>query len=210
VNGPCASLHKHIPAGYRIYQSAGDIAVFLGEVSGDLNGDGLDDCVLIIRATDKSKISNDGPYQADENPLGIMVFFNSKSGYQLALENRVCIPPPEYDSQMLHDYVVEIKKGNLYISDRGRYSGAKYTFRYKNSDFELIGFDSYLEQSASHITEKSVSINLATKKRQTKVLANENAESMEKAVYKETWDNIKAGDIPKLSKIASFGKLKFD
>jgi hypothetical protein len=200
VEKPCTSLHKHIPAGYKIYESDNDI---LGEAYGDLNEDGINDCVLLIRATDESKIDSDDHLAPDKNRLGIMIFFNSENGYQLALENRQCIPPPEYGYQILHVYSADIKKGNLYISEHGRYNGKKYTFRHKNSDFELIGFDSYENIAMSPIIQKEVSINFLSKKRLVKTLENEDAESEEKAVYKETWDNIKADETAKLSKIVS-------
>jgi uncharacterized protein (TIGR02145 family) len=206
----CPNIRK-IPAGYQLYIPDGSIVGDIpGEVHGDLNGDGLEDCVLLIRSTDQSNIDNDDPHAPDKNPLGIMIFFNTGNGYRLVFENRDGIPPPEYDSQMMHDYSVEIKNGKLYISERGRYGGEKYTFRYKNSEFELIGFDSYSEKFVSHITEKEVSINFLTKKRLTKVNVSEDDENEDKAVFKETWDVIKMDNPPKLLKSGDFVKMNVD
>jgi uncharacterized protein (TIGR02145 family) len=206
-----ADAKSKIPAGYQLYIPDGSIVGDIpGEVHGDLNGDGLEDCVLLIRSTDKSMIDNDDPHAPNKNPLGIMIFFNTGNGYRLVFENRDGIPPPEYDSQMMHDYSVEIKNGKLYISERGRYGGEKYTFRYKNSEFELIGFDSYTERFVSHITEKEVSINFLTKKRLTKINVNEDSENEEQAVFKETWDVIKMDNPPKLLKSGGFVKMNVD
>jgi len=57
-----------VPAGYRLYK----------EAYGDLNGDGIDDRVVIIRGTNPENIQ-DG---TDENLHGVMIFFGKGGGYQ--------------------------------------------------------------------------------------------------------------------------------
>jgi hypothetical protein len=58
-----------LPKGYVIFEN----------IKGDLNKDGIEDCVLIIKGTDKSKIVID-EYQGelDRNRRGIIVFVQQK------------------------------------------------------------------------------------------------------------------------------------
>jgi len=119
------------------------------EVRGDLNEDAKDDYVLVIKGTDRR---------------GIMIFFSKGKDYQLVLENRNCLDSGE----------VEIKKGNMLIT----HGNKKYTFRYKNSEFELIGYD--INESSP---KKETSINIPLKKKFVK-------ECSEDKKCKETWTNV--------------------
>jgi len=155
-------LLKFIPAGYRLYK----------EAQGDLNGDGVDDQVLIIRGTNSENIQ-DG---YDENPHGVMIFFGDGGNYKLALEKRDNLPFVRDDGclQVMGGSCatkldVWIKNGNLYIETVFRSSGDwwssdKSTYRYKNSEFELIGSDSYYENEAEESTT-TISINYPAKKK---------------------------------------------
>ena len=62
--------------------------VIFEKVFGDLNIDGLPDCVLIIKGTDKTKIIND-EYRGklDRNRRGIIVLFKKNDHYDLATKN---------------------------------------------------------------------------------------------------------------------------
>jgi len=156
-------LLKHIPKGYR----------FEEEVRGDLNGDGADDYLISIR----SETANDS--------LGIMIFFRDGSDYKIAFENRRCFYT-EFQGPSF-----KINRGNLNISFSGNGTcdihEYNYVFKYRNSEFELIGYDANdvdcggwnekHEREGGSSSKKS--INFLTKKRMTKV----NKE-------KEVWDNI--------------------
>jgi uncharacterized protein (TIGR02145 family) len=149
-------IAQTIPAGYRLDED--------GEINGDLNGDGVDDRVLVIKSNTKSKKGCDCE-SSDCKRRGIMIFFKEGGGYKLALEKRDCFSAGDglcgnYGEPQLQ---VSIKKGNLYIRyDFGRYGWWQYTFRYRNSDFELIGYDeSSLRMGWEYKTE---SINILSKK----------------------------------------------
>ena len=58
---------------------------------GDLNKDGLEDCVLLIKQTDTTNIVIDRfDKEVDRNRRGIIVLFKNESGYQLADQNHDC------------------------------------------------------------------------------------------------------------------------
>ena len=124
-----------IPAGYRLFE----------EIHGDLNKDGIADYILIIKEKDKDNVVYD-EYRGelDRNRRGIMIFFNSGHDYNLVLENRRCFSSENEDGGVYFapNLGVKIEKSNLYIRyDHGRYGWWQYTFRHRNNDFELIGYD---------------------------------------------------------------------
>jgi uncharacterized protein (TIGR02145 family) len=134
---------KRIPAGYSI----------VNEMRGDLNGDGAEDYVLIIRSTDKNT-----------SHRGIMIFFKNGKDYKLVLENLNCFPSREKQK-----FSFGIKSGNLYINYEiytQHTMRSTYEFRYRNSDFELIGYD-YSDKSNAR------SINFPAKKMLNKVQGKE-------------------------------------
>jgi len=130
-----------VPAGYAILQ----------EVKGDLNKDGLEDYAFVI---------------AGKNSRGIVIAFNKGEEYEKILENRNIF---SY-SENMSSTDVTIKKGVLWIvRNLSEYTAPgpdNYTFRFQNSDFELIGYEDSRTFVRPDIQYK-VSINLLSKKMQT-------------------------------------------
>ena len=63
-----------LPKNYVIYE----------KITGDLNKDGLADCILIIKATNKNSIiKDDNNKLVDRNRRGIIILFNKKDHYDL-------------------------------------------------------------------------------------------------------------------------------
>ena len=193
ANGKPANL---VPAGYRIVE----------EIKGDLNKDGLEDYVFIIKGTKKDDDCRENGQ--DCSLRGIMVAFNKGGRYELALENRDCFASEDRNGGVYYppDLSVSVKKGNLYIGfDHGRYGSWSYTFRYQNSDFELIGYDNILGVTGR--LDKIVSINFQTKKMLTKIpvadiLVDDFAEGTARnAKFDETWENFTLKEPIKLRKI---------
>lgn len=143
---------------------------------GDLNGDGRDDAVLVLRALDDHNVidmrAQGGPENYDTNPRILMVAFaNAAGGYDLALENHTLIarttePSAQdpLDPNGVQAGGIEIRKGTLQVTlgyfggDMGRKT---YTFRFEKAGFRLIGYDSIdVERNSGSIAQ--VSINYAT------------------------------------------------
>jgi len=196
-NGPKKDPADFLPIGYVIYE----------KITGDLNKDSVPDCVLIIKATDKSKIvmvENRGAL--DRNRRGIIILFNKNNQYELAAKNYTCFSSENEDGGVYFppDLSVEIKKSNLYVHyAHGRYGYWRYTFRFKNADFDLIGYDA---SSGGVIIDKETSINFLTKKKMERVNVNDNAEGGDE-VFKTTWRTIKVNGLIKLTGIKDFDEL---
>jgi hypothetical protein len=187
-----------LPKGYVIFE----------KINGDLNKDGIEDCVLVIKGTDTSKVVTD-EYRGklDRNRRGIIVLFDKKDHYELAVKNYDCFSSENEDGGVYFppELTIEIKKGNLFINyGHGRYGYWQYTFRHQNSDFELIGYDESSDRGP--VVDSKTSINFLTKKKQRKVNTNENAEGGDEA-FKETWKSINVKRLIKLSEIKDFDEL---
>jgi hypothetical protein len=187
-----------IPSGY----------VLVSSVEGDLNKDGVADKVLLIKATDKSRFElNEFGERVDRNRRGLVVLFKKGDQYELALKNATCFSSENEDGGVYYapELSLDIAKGNLYIHyAHGRYGYWKYTFRYRNSDFYLIGYDS---SEGGAVVEKETSINFLSKKKQVKVNTNENAEGGDE-VFQETWTNITVNSLLKLREIKDFDNFE--
>jgi hypothetical protein len=187
-----------LPKGYVVFK----------QINGDLNKDGIVDCVLIIKGTDTNNIVTD-EYRGklDRNRRGVIVLFKKKGLYELAIKNLDCFSSENEDGGVYFapELSIEIKKGNLYFHyGHGRYGYWKYTFRFQKSDFELIGYDAIANYGP--IINSETSINFSTKVKQTKVNTNENAASGEE-VFKITSLKIKIDRLIKLSQIKDFDEI---
>lgn len=186
-----------VPKGYVISE----------RIIGELNKDGLLDCVLIIKGTNKDNIEiNRFDEKVDRNRRGIIVLFNKKDHYDLAIKNYNCFASENEDGGVYFppELSIEIKKGNLYVHyGHGRYGYWQFTFRYQKLDFELIGYD---ESNGGAVIESEISINFLTKKKQIKINKNENTEDGDED-FEEIWKNIKVNRLIKLSEIKDFNEL---
>ena len=197
-----------IPAGYRFFE----------EMHGDLNGDGKDDYVLIIKGTDKKKFVQDENRgeKLDRNRRGIMIFFdNNYNDYQLVMENRNCFSSENEDGGVYFppELSVKIEKGNLYIAyNHGRYGSWTYTFRYRNGDFVLIGYDVYGREMPEYdtngkeieVVEINKSINFLTKKVLTKRATHYTDGTSKNS---EEWDNFTVKKLVRLTDIKDFDEF---
>lgn len=187
-----------LPAGYVSFE----------QVYGDLNNDGVTDCVVIIKDTEKGMIIND-EYRGtlDRNRRGIIILFDQQGQYELALMHEDCFSSENEDGGVYFapELSVSIGKGNLYCSyGHGRYGSWAYTFRYRNGDFELIGYDQ--SDNFGPVINKETSINFLTKKKLECVNTNEDADGGDE-VFEETWSSIDLKDLIKLSEIKDFDAL---
>jgi hypothetical protein len=145
-------------------------------VSGDLNGDGVEDLALVLHEWNKDNVVfHDimGESPLDTNPRILAVAFGRPGGgYVLELENHTLIPRrevPAHDDPLAEGDVA-IERGTLrvtmgFFASAGSWTTSKttYTFRHQNGRFELIGFDR--DETQRNTGETSVtSINYSTGK----------------------------------------------
>lgn len=194
------SISDFVPAGFVMYKEEG-----MKDVKGDLNGDGLEDVVLMIKGTDKSQFVNH-EYRGilDRNRRGIIILFNKGEGYVLATKNYTCFSSENEEGGVYYapELGLSIEKGNLKINyAHGRYGYWSYTFRYRNSDFYLIGYDS--SDNHGPIVNTITSINYLTGKKLIKDNINKDNPDADE-FFEETWSKIESKKLKKLSEIKDF------
>jgi hypothetical protein len=196
-----------IPKGYVIYKEEGR-----DEIKGDLNKDGLEDLVIVIKGTDKSKvIQHETRGELDRNRRGIIVLSNTGTHYELAVKNNSCFSSENEDGGVYYapELDVSIEKGNLIVHyAHGRYGYWQYTFRHQNQDFELIGYDASYNRGP--VTQYETSINFLTKKKLIRDNLNKDDDGdnyVEK--FKDTWEKLPVKKLFKLSEIKDFDELEF-
>ena len=163
-----ASAQAFVPKGWMLEK----------QQSGDLNKDGQDDLLLLLRMDEaKNILQNEGLGQNpfDTNPRILALAFGKGAGkpFELALENHTLIARPE--DPVLEDVLgetggVDIDRGTLKVvlylfSSVGSWSIGTTTFRFRHGarGFELIGYDSSTTERNSGNVEE-VSINYLTGK----------------------------------------------
>ncbi|MEN9998871.1 MAG: hypothetical protein RI922_1861 [Bacteroidota bacterium] len=198
-----------IPKGYVLHTSEGGMFnEGWNELKGDLNNDGREDRVLIIKGTDKRKIITvEFRGKLDRNRRGIIVLLNKGDYYELAFKNYACFSSENEDGGVYSapELGFEIKKGNVIISENhGRYGNWNYTFKLINKDLVLIGYDECENQGPVVLSEKS--INFLSKKKLERVNVNAHVADGDE-IFEETWSNIKVEQLVKLSEISDLDEL---
>lgn len=188
-----------IPTGHKQFE----------KIEGDLNKDGLNDVVIITKGKEKEKmVINRFEKEVDRNRRGIMIFLSKKNDTYLATNNLSCFSSENEDGGVYYppQLSIDIEDGKLYVNyHHGRYGYWKYTFRYQNSDFELIGYDS--SSNYGPIVNRETSINFITKKKLTKENVNQDTENSGDEIFEETWEEIAVNKLYRLSEITDFDVL---
>lgn len=182
--------------------------IVVEEIYGDFNNDRAADCVLLVKATDsKNVVINRFDEKVDRNRRGLIILFKNDENYNVIIENYDCFHSENEDGGVYFppELSVYIKDGKLYLHYfHGRYGYWKYTFRFKNADFELIGYDA--SDNFGPIVNKETSINFLTKKKLVRENINHNAEGGDEK-FIETWKAIEIEELIKLSTIKDFYEL---
>ncbi len=198
----CTAQHKNstdfVPKGYVVFDKS----------FGDLNKDGQEDCILIIKGTNKDNIViNRFDEKVDRNRRGIIILFKTQESYQLVTMNYNCFFSENEDGGVYFppELLVKVERGNLIIHyAHGRYGFWRYTFRYQDANFKLIGYD---ESSGGIVISNELSINFLTKKKLIRENTNENAVGGDE-VFKETWSKIAINELILLSEIKDFEEFR--
>lgn len=189
-----------IPKGYKLFD----------KVYGDLNKDGLMDCVLIIKATRKDSFVNDRDgHKVDRNRRGIIILFTHGNGYKLALKNESCFSSENedggcYDPPELN---VSIKDSKLYLHyNYGRYGFWEYCFRYQSSDFMLIGYEKSRNYGAKVFARLSINFLTGIKFVDKNIHGDdyEKETELKRAIYK-----LPRKPLMRLSKIRDLDEVSF-
>lgn len=192
------SLSNFIPNGYKLYE----------KVLGDLNNDGLKDCVLIIKKSDSSKIvANRFEQKVDRNRRGVLVLLNIQGNYKLIVKNIECFSSENEDGGIYYAPELRsvIEKGDLILKyNHGRYGFWEYKFRLIDSHFNLIEYNS--SSNFGPIINSETTINFLTKKKLIRKNINENDEGGDE-VFEENWSDIKIKQLINLSEIKDFEEL---
>ncbi len=89
-------------------------------VYGDLNNDRRQDCVILLKSADQSKIIKINDEEAiDLNKKGLMIVLHrSYNKYHTFLENLACFSSAQDTSGVYYEpeLFIEIRRGNLYIN----------------------------------------------------------------------------------------------
>lgn len=172
---------------------------------GDLNNDGEEDCILVVKGTDKNKfVINRFDEKVDRNRRGVIILFKDEDVYKLAAENYDCFLSENEDGGVYYppELWLGVESGNLVIQyGHGRYGYWRYLFRYQESKFKLIGYDS--SSNRGPIVQKETNINFLTKRKLVRENINENDEGGDE-VFKETWHTIHIEKLWSLSDIKDF------
>lgn len=196
-----SDFQKFIPEGYVEYE----------QIKGDLNKDGREDIVLIIKNTLKDKIIEQENQTLDRNRRGIIILFQQENGYEPVTRNYECFSSDQEDGGIYFppDLIVSIEKGLLHLHYAyGRYGYWVYKFRYQNGNFELIGYDR--SENFGSVTNSFVSVNYSTNKMWVKTNTNPDAEIEGEEIFQEKWVNLPPKPLLKLTEIKDFDELKLN
>lgn len=190
---------RYIPAKYDLFEAA----------TGDLNKDGIQDTVLIVKATDpKAWIEHEYRGKLDRNRRGIVVLFGEKGAYKKVVQNLSIFSSENEEGGVYFppELWIEIKNNRLNVHyGHGRYGYWNYSFRHEANDFRLIGYD-----SSSHmgpLVRSDTSVNLLTGKKRDRQNLSQDEEQEPK--FKETWTKINYAPIY-LSKIKDIDELDLE
>ena len=198
-----------IPKGYKLFE----------KISGDLNKDGLEDCVLIIKATRKDGfIKNSFDKVVDRNRRGIIVLFSEEKGYKVAVKNYNCFSSENEDGGVYFaPYLsIDIRNSKLFVHyAHGRYGYWEYCFRYQDSDFMLIGYEASHDRGPVVLFKTSINFLTGIEYDDENINAyNFNADSDDDSeideVFKRTVVKLKKKPLMKLSEIEDFDELRFE
>ena len=196
------TFKTYIPKSYVLFDTA----------RGDLNKDGIQDIVLIIKATNpKAWVNDEYKGKLDRNRRGIIVLLANKNQktHKTLVKNLNCFSSDQEEGGVYFapELYPEIKKGILELNyGHGRYGYWSYKFRTEQNDMRLIGYDH--SSNRGPMVESFTSINLLTGKKLDK--DNLNKHDPEKTErFKETWSSVKIAPLY-LSKIKDFDELELE
>jgi hypothetical protein len=149
-------------------------------------------------------VTDEHGQQVDRNRRGLVIAFWNHDGYRLVLKNPTLVSSENEDGGVYFppELTASVEKGALVLHySHGRYGYWRYTFRYQQGDFALIGYD----RSEDHgpVVETFTSVNLSTGRKLKKVNMNSDAQVGEER-FVEHWSRIV---VPKPIRLADIADL---
>ena len=189
----------YIPTSYTVFEA----------IQGDLNKDGLQDVVLIVKATDPIQwITDEYRGKLDRNRRGVIVLLNTKGRYQKVVQNLSLFSSENEDGGVYFapELVPSIEKGLLKLHyAHGRYGYWAYQFRLEGRDMRLIGYDS--SDNFGPYVNSETSVNFLTAKKLVRENLNKDSDSDPK--FKEIWSKVSVAPLY-LSKIQDIDDLSLE
>lgn len=188
-----------VPAGWSLERQA----------RGDLDADGQADLLMVMRQGDAANVlHNDGlgVETFDTNPRLLAVAFAAAGCYRLALQDHALIPLP--DSPVMDDYLdgadsIGIARGGFFVTlhqwaSAGSWStsNTRFSFRYQQGCFRLIGYDDDWTHRGSGETVNT-SVNFLTRK------ARIDTGSIENDTVETRWETLAPGKPPCLAEVGN-------
>lgn len=194
-----AKYNAFVPANYRLFSAT----------TGDLNKDGMQDAVLIVKATNpKAWVDHEYQGKLDRNRRGIVVLLGEKATYKKIMQNLSVFSSENEEGGVYFppELWIEIKNNRLNVHyGHGRYGYWNYNFRYEANNFRLIGYDR--SEHRGPLLESDTSINFLTGKKRYRENLIQDEEQDPK--FKETWTKVNYPPIY-FSNIKDMDELHFD
>jgi hypothetical protein len=192
------NLSDFLPKGY----------VLAEKISGDLNNDGLEDVVLLIKATDSSKVIQDEDRGTlDRNRRGLLVLLGKKDAYEPIIKNYDCFSSENEDGGVYFapELSLTIEEGLLQVHyAHGRYGYWQYSFRYQASDLALIGYEA--GENRGSVVQRIVQLDFMNKKKLVRDNLNKDQDESEE-VFVDSTQDIALDKLLRLSEIKDFDAL---
>ncbi len=192
------ALMEIVPKGYLLFE----------QYKGDLNGDGKEDYVLLIKDTKKEDVVvNRFSDTVDRNRRGIIVVFDTGKRYEKIVENKDCFLSENEDGgvYMPPELWIDIKDGKLKIHyGHGRYGYWVYIFKYLESNFKLIAYEASENQGPRVLYKTKIDF------RNRKKIISKNVSDIpdpEEEEFETTHYKIQISELLKLSEIKNFSEL---
>ena len=187
-----------IPKGYVLFE----------KYSGDLNNDNKKDYVLIIKNTKEEEIvENRFGDLVDRNRRGIIVILDKEDNYEKVVENKDCFLSENEDGgvYMPPELWINIEDNELKIHyGHGRYGYWEYIFKYLESDFKLIGYESSENHGPKVLYQSKIDF---IKKEKTLSENTTKDPEAEEEIFEVISYDIKIDDLIRLTEIKNFEDL---
>lgn len=198
------SASDFVPEGWKLERS----------IDGDLNADGREDLLLLLRMTDPANVvtAQESMPTVDTNPRMLAAFFAEPAGgYRLEMQNHTLIPRAEsffFDDFLGSPDAISVRRGTLRVTlhlwaSAGSWTTSRtaFTFRYQEACFRLIGYD-YDEIHRGNGETSGLSVNYLTR-RFKRTRGNIEVDTTE-----ESWARLKKQPLRCLSRVGN--GLEFD